>query len=341
MADILTDIKVKLDVKQVTAPQNLGILALFIKGTTAGSKTYTDYEGFAADFASNQPALSAASGYFAQEDHAEELVAITYTDNNLAQAVEDYYSTGYEFAFAVGDDGTAAATLAGIFDGKAERFSVYPIAATTDNVTAADTIVGKFSGLQRGIIFAAGEDENGAAYAAGALIGALGNETVGSITWKFKTLTGVKPVSLNARQIKALHKDHIFTYVTKAGINQTSEGFTVSGDFIDDLHGDDWVKSSVGEALQNLLSTTNKVSYDAQGIASINAAITGVLMEATENGIILTDSETNKGDYTVTTKSRAETSVKDVSIREYKGASFTYTRSGAIHTVTVTGEVSL
>ena len=71
----------------------------------------------------------------------------------------------------------------------------------------------------------------------------------------------------------------------------------------------------------------------------MSGVVTQVLEEAYEQGIILTDPITGKADYSVDTTSRDEQSQQDISDRHYGGLSFTYHVSGAIHTVTVNGQV--
>ena len=43
----------------------------------------------------------------------------------------------------------------------------------------------------------------------------------------------------------------------------------MSGEFIDALHGDHWVKSNIETNVQRLLSTTDKLTFDSNGIAFI------------------------------------------------------------------------
>ena len=127
----------------------------------------------------------------------------------------------------------------------------------------------------------------------------------------------------------------------RSGINQTSEGTTMGEDFIDALHGDDWIKASIETSLQHLLSSTKKLSFDAAGIATIDAAVTDVLTTATTNGIVLTDPETGAGQFTIKTVSRADTPQEDIASRQYNGLSFSYKRAGAVHSVTVSGEIGI
>lgn len=111
-------------------------------------------------------------------------------------------------------------TLSNYVEGKARRFYVTGLVATDETVTKAETIKQQFFGNQRTIVFASGADADGSNYGIGALIGALANQTVGSITWKFKNLVGVKAVNYNAAQVDKLHKNGIITYVKKQELNR-------------------------------------------------------------------------------------------------------------------------
>lgn len=339
--DTLTDVFVTLEVEQQSTPLNLGMLAIFTPGTALGMKTYESAEDALAN-ENDDNVQAVASGYFAQTDHATKLMVITYVDDVTA-ALDEYGSEGWEFGTVAGADvdDTVKSAFSNYIEGQAKQFFVLNLPATEETVTNAATISKQYFGNTRTIAFASGTDEGSSFNGVGALIGALGNETVGSITWKFKALTGIDVVDLTAAQVKKLHENGIFTYVAKGENKETSEGFTIGGQFIDDLHGDDWIKGSLEKELQNLLHSTAKLAYDAKGIAQIDATITGVLMQATTNGIILIDPDSGNGSYTVTTKSRSEVDATDISGRHYKGASFTYIRSGAIHDITVHGTVSL
>lgn len=340
MNTTLSDVEVTLDVLEPTVPLNLGVLAIFTPDVTANKVEYTSEEDALANIADKNVA-ALASGYFEQPNHANKLVIISYTD--LATALKDYANSGWEFATVAGADvaNDDKQVFANYIEGRAKQFAIFAVTGTAETVTGAETLVKPYFGNERTIVFAVGADNIEANYGLGALIGALGNRTVGSITWKFKSLKGVDPIDWNSSQLNTLHKNGIFSYVTKAGEDQTSEGITISGEFIDALHGDDWIKASVETDLQMLLNTTDKLSYDAKGIAQIDATMTGVLLTATANGIVLVDDKTGAGQYSVSTQARSEVSAADIQSRHYAGASFTYTRGGAIHSVTVHGTVNL
>ena len=172
-----------------------------------------------------------------------------------------------------------------------------------------------------------------------ALVGAVATLTVGSVTWKFKQLKGVTPEVLTSNELSAIHGAHAFAYVEVSGVGETSEGWTMSGEYIDVIHGIIWVNTNMENKLEKFLQKNGKVSYDQVGITRINGVATQVMEQAYAQGIILTDETTGKGDYTVATSPRSEQSQQDLSDRHYGGLSFTYHVSGAIHTITVHGEV--
>lgn len=366
MSNTLSDITVKLNTETPSTPVNMGNLALFVKGDKQNVEGFNSYEDLQKVYGSNDLVKQVANGYFSQDDHGNKLFVITYTD--VATAATAYYGEGWEFATVIpgvkvvtpsentgGDqnkekeavtvdttnDLADTVALSNFIDSKKERFAIVGLPATAENVAKIADTKKAFGNSPRTIFFVSGADQAEAEYGIGGLVGAVGNETVGSVTWKFRKIGGVKPVDLTVTQIQKLHENNAFTYVTKAALDQTSEGKTLSGEFIDALHGDDWVKASLETELQRLLSNSKKITYDDAGIAQIDATVTAVLNTATNNGIISVNPETNSGEFTVTTATRAQTSDEDIAQRNYTGLKFSYTRSGAIHTVRVNGQINI
>lgn len=366
MSNTLSDITVKLNTETPSTPVNMGNLALFVKGDKQNVEGFNSYEDLQKVYGSNDLVKQVANGYFSQDDHGNKLFVITYTD--VATAATAYYGEGWEFATVIpgvkvvtpsentgGDqnkekeavtvdttnDLADTVALSNFIDSKKERFAIVGLPATAENVAKIADTKKAFGNSPRTIFFVSGADQAEAEYGIGGLVGAVGNETVGAFTWKFRKIGGVKPVDLTVTQIQKLHENNAFTYVTKARLDQTSEGKTLSGEFIDALHGDDWVKASLETELQKLLSNSKKITFDSAGIAQIDATVTAVLTTATNNGIISVNPETNAGEFTVTTASRAQSSEEDIAQRNYTGLKFSYTRSGAIHTVKVNGQINI
>lgn len=182
-----------------------------------------------------------------------------------------------------------------------------------------------------------------------ALIGATANLEVGTVTWKFRDLKGITADQITVQEKQAIDRIHAIAYIEVSGKGETSEGWVLSGDYIDSLHGDLWIKTNMGDKIQKYLQNTDKVPYDQRGINALAAICSQVLQKAFEQGIILEQEvydsntgetqSTGRGDYEVTATPRSAQSQKDLSARHYGGLSFRYHRSGAIHTVTVHGTV--
>lgn len=369
MVNKLSDVQIILDVQKPAAPVNLGELAIFMPSAAMDYQEYTAMDELS-EAITDPDVLKMAQGYFDQDDHYKSLAIVSYSD--ITAALDEYFNSGWEFAALAGAKVAAAAsgtansghgsgdgsgttpvpaptpaaatdaqTISNYLEIKKRCFFVTSAIATKTTVDGAEDLAKPYADNERTIIFASGTTDQEAEYGLGALIGELANQLVGSITWKFKTLTGVKPTDFTQSQVDRLHKNGIFTYVSKAGIDQTSEGLTVTGEFIDAIHGDDWVKATMESSLQDLLSQSKKIAYDTAGIAQIKAVANQVLTQATTNGIVLKDDKGNGGIFTVTTVSRDDTPIEDIIARTYNGMSFTYKRSGAIHSITVHGMVQL
>lgn len=182
-----------------------------------------------------------------------------------------------------------------------------------------------------------------------AIVGSTATLTVGSVTWKFRKLKGITAQQITVQEKSAIDRVHAIAYIEVSGQGETSEGWVLSGDYIDSLHGDLWIKTNMGDKIQKYLQDTDKVPYDQRGINALAAICSQVLQQAYEQRIILEQEvydsntgetqSTGRGDFSVTATPRSAQSQKDLSARHYGGLTFTYHRSGAIHTVTVHGTV--
>ncbi len=177
-------------------------------------------------------------------------------------------------------------------------------------------------------------------YPDAAWVGRCAPELPGSITWKFKTLQTISPADVTTTEITDLHAANINTYVQKYGVNQTSEGKTTDGEFIDVMRGQDWVQARIAEGISRLLFTSPKVPYDVRGIALVVAEVEAVMQRAVANGIIAVDEDGN-GIYEVTAPDIADIPANDKANRHLPDVRFEFTLAGAIHTVTVRGVIRI
>ena len=154
---------------------------------------------------------------------------------------------------------------------------------------------------------------------------------VGGKTAKFKTLQGVKAADVSTTQVKELHKSNLFTYVEKLGVLQTSEGKMLSGEYIDVILGEYWIRFRMEERMQRLALTQDKIPYTNRGIGMLVGVAELVLTEAVAMGIV------EEGQYRVDYKVREDVDSNEVALRKYDYILWTAMLQGAIHTGQISG----
>ncbi|MEH7214781.1 DUF3383 family protein [Priestia megaterium] len=297
-------------------------------------KTYSDISDVSPDFATTTEAYKKAAAIFAQTNRPATLAIATYDPagtevTTAAAAVEKYYEGDWFFVVTAGLELTDEIAVADYVEGKSFKF----YSVKTVDVESRNAF--KTKNYKRVIDFyhpTPGEHPDAA------LVGELGSQQVGENTWKFKTLTGITPIDINAAELESIHEDGAIAYVTKTGVGQTSEGFTVSGEFIDLLHGQAWVKANMESSIQGILMNNKRVTMDSRGIALLDSAATTVLQQAFNQGIIAADVEGNPV-YTVSMLSADEIPDDERAQRIYNGLSFSYQQSGGIHSANVKGQI--
>lgn len=158
----------------------------------------------------------------------------------------------------------------------------------------------------------------------------------GSATWKFKVLSGPSSISLTSTQrTNAIARDANF-YEPVATITIMSEGTTSDGGFIDNRRSIDWLDNAVQTEVFNALAASNKVPYTDPGVAVVTGAIRGILQEAVQKGVLAATPEP-----TVTAPEVADVSSANKDARILPDVNFSGSLAGAIHSVTITGVVSV
>lgn len=350
------DVQVILDVVNPASPINLGNLAVYVVADTANSenvipdtKLHSVEDITNLGLSINASTEAIIKSFFAQDNHGETIylygIESSVDQSTTKEKVETTLTDGWEFATVVSPSPLDSVVLTNAIESYGRKLAVLgmDLKLSTAKVSDIESITdAPFYGNERTIVFLANREAGDTEKykGVGALIGALGNSQPGSITWKFKKLKGITATQVNGTVVAKATEIGALMYVSKAGAAQTSEGLSTGLEYIDNLHSDDWVRAEIESSIQNLLQTTDKLPYGAQGIAQLEAAVTTVLRTATENGVILVDPETNSGKFTVTAGSREEQAASDIASRSYKGLSFDYTRAGAIHDVTVHGTIA-
>lgn len=333
----LKDVTVIIDIKKPSALEGLGTpLILADKVGEQSFKIYGDIEGVEKDFPTTTDTYKAAKVAFKQGDTSTAKVAIATYDSSTAestttaaQTLAKYYGEDWFFVSLATGSVTDYIAISDVVEGEGFKIAAH----TVDNLTDLETISAK----KYDRTFVMMHDKL-AQYPHLALIGGHGSKTVGSITYKFKKLIGIDPAPYDKTTLLAIHELNGFAYVSKGGVYQTSEGTMLSGEYIDVIHGKDWVKVNMELAISTLFTNNDKIAFDDEGIPQIEGEARTVLEIAGQQGIIALD-DARQPLYTLTAKNRAQTNAADRVNRHYKGLSFSLELAGAIHEATVLGEM--
>lgn len=209
--------------------------------------------------------------------------------------------------------------------------------ATTDS--GISQFSSYFSGCERTICFLNNEDDLGkGAKTITGLVAETATKPIGSFTYKNIPLKNVPTADVTASELKAIHEANINSYVTKCGQGVTSEGKTMSGEYIDIVDAKDWLILQIEYKVQQALINNDKIPYTDTGINYLASIVVDVLNNAWRNGMINTTDE-GQGDYTVNFAPRAETKKEDRAARRYLEGKFNFNLAGAIHEATVNGTI--
>lgn len=158
----------------------------------------------------------------------------------------------------------------------------------------------------------------------------------GAQTWMFKSLAMVSPSPLSDSQALAARTLHANTYESIGGVSVTREGRVASGEYIDVMHGMDWLKARLTERIYSRLVNLPRVPYTDAGVAIFEAEIKAQLDAAIQSGVLASDPKP-----TITVPRVRDVSAQDRANRLLPDIRFVATLAGAIHSVTINGVVSV
>lgn len=170
----------------------------------------------------------------------------------------------------------------------------------------------------------------------------------GSITWKFKQLSGVTAEDLSTTELTNLTSKSGNTYIEVAGRSIIVEGTVASGEFIDITHGTDKLYSRIQELVMQALLKAAKVPFTQVGLNSLLSPITAALNESVSDGLIaesrtLPDGEIESPGFTVTAPKIENIPSGDRQLRRIPASQpfkFEATFAGAVHRVRIEGTLS-
>lgn len=294
-------ITVQID-RQTTAPSRAGFGTALIMGKSGKLaqkvQVFTDIDSVLAVFLSTDPEAIMATKYFGQEIRPTQLKIAEWNDvNPLADELADVEEFDSDWYCLLLETATEADILAAAAYIEAKRKIFIAKSSDADNFNPAVT-TDVLSDLK-----AASYDRTGTLtkknqvtdHPDAAWAGLILPRDPGSVTWKFKTLSGVTVDVLNPTEKNAVLRNEAGTgkngntYTRVGGVNITEEGNMASGEFIDVMRGVDFIHARIQERVFFRMVNLPKIPYTNAGVNIIVGEINAVLQTAIGQGILRAD----------------------------------------------------
>jgi len=332
------DVKVNIDLAKPIGQLGFGVPLILLENAE-NEVAYTEVTGLdellEAGIANTSKAYKAAALLFGQAN-APKTIAIRAVSDAASTALADsaLVSKGWRQLIVVsdGDTSTGCVPISTLVEGMEGKMYFADLDVDSSvNITA--------SGLRRTVLFYCDATADVPVPVA-ALVGATAGRAAGSFTYKNMILSGIAAQDLSDAEIEAIHAKGGITFVAKAGNNVTSEGKVGGGEYIDVIDCEDYIIQQLAYRTQKVLNNAAKVSYDNNGIAMLESVAKDVLQDAYNNDMIITNEDGTPG-YWVDYALREDTKAEDRANRKYIGGKFGFALAGAIHTVEVTGSITV
>lgn len=203
-----------------------------------------------------------------------------------------------------------------------------PTVAATDLATTLQTA----NYLRTALLWHTKAHQHGAAGWAGVML----PKDPGSATWKFKTIAGVDTVVITSAEETNLRGKNANWYTSVSGVSITCEGVTAGGQFIDITRGIDWLRARLQERIFAKLAALDKVPFTDDGIGIVENEVRGQMDDGIDVGLLAADPPP-----TVTVPLAADVSFTDKANRLLPDVEFAATLAGAIHSIEITGAVTV
>ena len=158
----------------------------------------------------------------------------------------------------------------------------------------------------------------------------------GSITWKFKTLSGVTPDTLSATTIVNLTNKKANFYHVFGGVPITEEGTMANGTFIDEIRGADFIQARMQENVFSKMVNLDKIPFTNAGLDLITNQMFEVLNASVAQGILAEDPYP-----TITRPDVRDIAFNDRAVRCVTGIKFSGVLAGAVHKVIIDGTLTV
>lgn len=328
----------------------LFVTATVPAGFTERAREYTSLEGLTDDgFATTDNAYLAAQSFFAQDPNVSKII-IGRKDVGDADWVAALTAIGAEnddWYFVTTETRTKADVLA--IAAYVEALNkVYAVAtaeaASIDTAYVAGSATDTAGSLADGNYtrtFHYWHHEAATKFHECAYVGYNAPFVAGSVTWANLQLNGVPAAQntdgnrLTDTQITNLKNRKSSYTITIAGLTITLGGTMASGEFIDIIRGKDSLEEEMGKTLLDLLVNQQggKLPYTDAGLNAVRGKMISVLEQ-------FVDSDYIQPNYKITIPRAKDIAVADKTNRVLNNVSFEAFLVGAIHTVSLSGNLS-
>jgi hypothetical protein len=166
-----------------------------------------------------------------------------------------------------------------------------------------------------------------------ALFGKVLTKHPGSVNWKFRELQSVPTYDLKAGQVSTMEKKNANWYMDVSGIPMISAGITSAGEWIDVIHGLDWLKALIENYVFTAMAQIDKVNFTDDGVQILVSQLRKALVEG-ETWDIITDIDiTYPKVMDVAKLMKGQRTLPDVK--------FTAALKGAINKIIIDGTITL
>lgn len=335
MTNRYVNVKITRNTKAVTQA-GFGLPLILSTDKDAEYKEYIDLDGIVEDFGEGSNTHKLSVALLKQNPRPEKVAVfgVIYDNENgepdaLTTALNELVKSHNDFFYLTStEQGDAEITALSAWTSATEKLYF----ASTSNEELAEQLLSENT-----IILVHDQPET---YPAEAWIGVCAPQEIGSYTWTFKTLNGIKPAAYDKTTVDAIEDANASTYINEGGVNITSKGITTSGEYIDIIQGQYFIKSRMTESVFSLLARSPKVPFVDSGIALVVAEVEKTLKQAASQGVIATDDDGNPL-YTVTAPSRAEVPENDRAKRTLPGVKWSATIAGAVENVEIGGTLEI
>ena len=325
-------VNIKAAIEALAGITEVTVAGSYVAGYTVeftGVDAAADFRVTAIDI-SSLTGITAATVTMNQYGSATETWAVGY---NAIEAEDDDFYFLIPMLDAVGDQ-TDMEALAAIIETKVKMMAL--VSNDPVIITAPTTdVAGVLDGLDYDRTFTL-YSGTASGFPQSAWVGGQAPKNPGSITWKFKPLTGVTADTLTTTQLGYAQGKNCNTYEAVAGISMISSDATVaSGEYIDIIRGTDWLQTRMQEAVFSALANSDKIPITDRGIGVIGAIVEYWLTQAVDAELLA------EGSTTVILPRASSITVADRGDRYLRTITFTGTYAGAVHKVGITGTIGV